>query len=153
MDTERSPEEAAGQDYLEELRAWYADQCERSSVRSVAAQAGIGRTTMHGFISARTTPHPRVRRLLVLYRTGTTDDPDSPASLALLIALAADLPPEALESVVLDLLGTLEREVRASGREVPSWLTCLQEGRAHDGDPWPASGPGGGEEPLPYGDP
>ncbi|MBV9109638.1 MAG: hypothetical protein JO306_09560 [Gemmatimonadetes bacterium] len=48
------------------LREFYRDQIELSSLKEVAARAGIGRTTLHSFMNG-SSPHPRTRRLLGLY--------------------------------------------------------------------------------------
>src|SRR5690349_12124600 len=52
---------------VETLREFARDRAELSSVRQVAAEVGLGRTTLHNFIYENTTPHPRVRRLLALW--------------------------------------------------------------------------------------
>jgi hypothetical protein len=52
---------------LDTLRAFVLAESERSSLRDVAEQAGVGRTTLRNFICAETTPHPRIRRLLALW--------------------------------------------------------------------------------------
>ena len=52
---------------VEVLRDFARTQCEMTSIRAAADEAGIGHSTLHKFILGRTTPKPRVRRLLGLW--------------------------------------------------------------------------------------
>lgn len=52
---------------IDTLREFARDAAERSSLRHVAAEVGVGRTTLQNFIQAGTSPHPRVKRLLGLW--------------------------------------------------------------------------------------
>jgi hypothetical protein len=52
---------------LATLRGRARRACERRSVRAVAAEMGVGRTTLRNFVYEGTTPHPRVRRLVALW--------------------------------------------------------------------------------------
>jgi hypothetical protein len=49
------------------MRTWYSKQADHSSLRIVAAAAGVGRTTLRNFVAVGTRPHPPVRRLLALH--------------------------------------------------------------------------------------
>jgi hypothetical protein len=54
---------------LDKLRGYARYRCKQRSQRSIAAEIGIGRTTLHKFVTGSTTPVPRVRHLLqVWYR-------------------------------------------------------------------------------------
>jgi hypothetical protein len=52
---------------LEAIRTFALAACERSSVREIGEQIGVGRTTLHNFVRGITMPHPRIRRLLALW--------------------------------------------------------------------------------------
>lgn len=51
---------------LEVLRDFVCTRAEDSSIRQVAVEMGLGRTTLHSFMYAETTPHPRIRRKIAL---------------------------------------------------------------------------------------
>lgn len=87
---------------LEVLRDSTRGMAERTSLRCVAEDAGVGTSTVHTFISSRTIPHPRVRRLLALWylrrREGTSEIDLLRPYLAGLGVLLADAPTEVLLS-------------------------------------------------------
>lgn len=74
---------------VDEIRRWYRDQAELSSVRVLAADAGGGRTTLHHFLAASSHPHPRVRRLLALHYLAHVQR-DAPDLQAILCAIPND---------------------------------------------------------------
>lgn len=76
---------------VEVLRAWYAEQQDHSSLRALSLAAGVGRTTLHKFVSGRTDPYPRTRRLLALHYLTATGATNVMVAEAL-VALAKLLP-------------------------------------------------------------
>jgi hypothetical protein len=93
---------------LDTLHAFALAELERSSLRAVAERAGVGRTTLHGFLYRGRKPHPRVRRLLALWYWSETGgvEVDRHACEALLSALPADRREAAvaeLQAFVLEL--------------------------------------------------
>lgn len=114
---------------VETLRAWYVDECELSSVRRVAATAGIGRTTLWKFIAEEAEPQPRTRRLLGLYymrARGSVDEQRAADAHTALTILAGYFPEEHRPAFVRDVLGTLERGFTDAGVEPPTWLERLR---------------------------
>lgn len=89
---------------VETLREFARDRAELSSVRQVAAEVGLGRTTLHNFISEDTTPHPRVRRLLALWYLREKEKEE------------AALSPETYSAALAILLRGVPAEQRAQAR-------------------------------------
>jgi hypothetical protein len=129
--------EAGARDYravpVETMRRFAQDQTELTSIRHVAAEIGLGRTTLHKFVSGETMPHPRVRRLLALWylrRHGHTPSGDDealrPYASALQILLGG-VPDETRARATDEVLDVLERGYAASGGERPAWLDALRE--------------------------
>jgi hypothetical protein len=129
-----APEHADGRDYrsipVEELRRFTQDQAELTSIRQVAAEVGVGRTTLHKFAAGETTPHPRVRRLLGLWYLRRTREARQEASAAPYAAameiLLSSLPAEARQAAATELLSLVEARYAASGAERPPWLDALR---------------------------
>ena len=111
---------------LEMMRTWFVDRCELASIRTVAADVGLGRTTLHKFVAGNTDPHPRVRRLLAVYylrmRDGGGEQSDVRAALDL---LAAYVPPAARPGLLAELIAAMRRGFLAAGLDVPPWLEQL----------------------------
>jgi hypothetical protein len=115
---------------VEVLREFVRDQAELSSVRQVAAEIGLGRTTLHSFVTGESTPHPRVRRLIALWylqktQNTSTADAMKPYAAALEILLG-DIPTDrrgAAEHAVLELLAQTHT---AEGGRGPHWLELLR---------------------------
>lgn len=111
---------------LDVLRDFIRSQCELASVRAVAAETGLGRTTLHAFINGATKPHPRVRRTLALwYLAKVNEAPDidvlRPYESALAI-LISSLPPDAQEAARALLVDDLRGLHSAP---LPRWLQLL----------------------------
>lgn len=118
---------------IETLRAWYVDECELSSVRRVAAEAGIGRTTLWKFKAEGAEPQPRTRRLLALYymrMRGPVDGQRAADARTAFTILAGFFPPEARERIAAELLDVTERGFEREGMEVPGWTRLLRESGA-----------------------
>lgn len=128
MDSERAHRDVP----LGVLRDWYRDQVELSSVRSLAAEANVGRTTIHKFVHGATKPHPRVRRLLALHYLQATGEGRvenvRPLQAALGVMLAR-VPAERITESISEVLDTVERVHRAAAVEPPGWIAPLREWR------------------------
>jgi hypothetical protein len=114
---------------LDVLRDFVRSQAELSSLRQVAAEIGLGRTTLHSFISGETNPHPRVRRLLGLwYLQKLEQAPDidvaRPYAAALEILLS-EVPEDRRRAAQQSLLKLLA-ETHAQGGAEPRWLELLR---------------------------
>lgn len=124
--TEPTPAEAR-EVPLYVLRAWYIDQVELSTIRTVAAAAGLGRTTLHKFVAGETMPHPRIRRLLALHylrqRDVGREEQNARAGIQI---LAAYLPEEARARFIMQALDLLERGFVEWGRLRPEWIARLR---------------------------
>lgn len=113
---------------IDTLREFARDRAEMSSVRQVASDVGLGRTTLHNFISEDTTPHPRVRRLLALWYLREQQkeaNPATPAASAVEILLNG-IPPEQRKEARAALVETLAAIHKAAGAP-PQWLNDLRE--------------------------
>lgn len=114
---------------LDVLRDFVRSQAELSSLRQVAAEIGLGRTTLHSFINGETNPHPRVRRLLGLwYLQKLEQAPDidvaRPYAAALEILLS-EVPEDRRRAAQQSLLQLLA-ETHAEGGAAPRWLELLR---------------------------
>jgi AcrR family transcriptional regulator len=73
-----APENAAGRGYrtvpLYTIRKLAQDETDRTSIRRVAKDAGLRKSTLHNFVAGKTIPHPRVRRLLALWYLRRRDE-------------------------------------------------------------------------------
>lgn len=87
---------------LEILRERARKACERRSIRAVAAEMGLGRTTLHNFVNEGTNPHPRVRRLVALWFVAQPGDTEAEADACeiLLGALPATVRRRAQEDLM-----------------------------------------------------
>lgn len=114
---------------LEVLREFTRSMVEMSSIRLVAGDAGVNRSTVHKFITAESTPHPRVRRLLALWylrRVAGIDELElvRPYAAALDV-LMAQVPDHALPRVTLDVLVAIQQGFAAGGEEPPRWIDAI----------------------------
>jgi hypothetical protein len=115
---------------LEVLREAVRSLAEASSLRAVAEDAGVGRSTVHTFASGRTIPHPRVRRRLSLWYLRRVDGLDELELLrpyvAALDVLLADATDPVREDVTLDLLRAMENRYSGAGLDAPRWVTIMR---------------------------
>jgi len=112
------------------VRDFARSQAELTSLRVVAEDAGVGRSTLHKFINAGTMPHPRIRRLLGLWYLRRLEGVDEvelvrPYTAALDI-LMGDMPERSRERVVVDVLDGLSRGFSTAGEEPPRWIQVLR---------------------------
>jgi hypothetical protein len=129
-----APEHADGRDYrsvpVEELRRFVQDQSELTSIRQVAAEIGVGRTTLHKLVAGETMPHPRVRRLIGLWYLRRTREARQQKSIgpyaAAMEILLSSLPDDARRAAAAELLELLEKGYEESGAERPDWLDALR---------------------------
>ncbi len=135
-----APENAEGRDYrtvpVEMIRRFAQDETELTSIRDVAAEVGLGRTTLHKFVAGETMPHARVRRLLALWylrRHGQAaeDEAVGPYASALAVLLSG-VPDRARAFAAGEVLDVLERGYAATCEERPAWLDALRARCAHD---------------------
>lgn len=121
---------------VETLREFARDRAELTSVRQVAAEVGLGRTTLHNFISGDTTPHPRVRRLLALWYLREKDKQQkgfAPADFASALAILLDeLPAEQRAEATATLVDRIAALYASVGVAIPPGLAALRQG---DPDP------------------
>ena len=122
---------------VEVLREFARHQAELSSIRLVAEDAGVGRSTLHKFITAGTMPHPRVRRLLALWylrRLGGVDETELIRPyLSALETLVGDVPEPSRGRVTTTVLDTVDRGYAAAGEETPRWVNALLTRLARNG--------------------
>jgi hypothetical protein len=115
---------------LEVLRDFARSHAELSSIRLVAEDAGVGRSTRHKFITAGTTPHPRVRRLLALWylrRVSGIDETELVRPyVAALEVLIADVPGPSRGCVASGVLDDVDRGYAVAGEESPRWVKVLR---------------------------
>jgi hypothetical protein len=124
---------------LEVLREFVRSQTELSSIRLVAEDAGVNRSTVHKFITAGTTPHPRVRRLLALWylrRLSGFDEMEliRPYVSALEV-LCGDVPGPSRGRTMLAVLDDVEQAYANAGEEAPRWVNALRTRLARTHDP------------------
>jgi hypothetical protein len=115
---------------VEVLREFARTQSELSSIRTIAEDAGVGRSTLHKFITAGTTPHPRVRRLLALWylrRMSGLDELELVRPyVAALDVLFGDVPDPARVRATRGVLDSVERAYAEIGEESPRWIEVLR---------------------------
>lgn len=119
---------------VETLRAWYVDQCELTSLRQTAMAAGLGRTTLHKFLSTNREPHPRTRRLLALYymrMRGSVDEQRAADARTALTILAGYFSEAQRAAFVREVLEVIEGGFAREGMKVPGWIRLLREGADH----------------------
>ncbi|HYW13906.1 MAG TPA: hypothetical protein VE871_18225 [Longimicrobium sp.] len=124
---------------MEVLREFVRSQAELSSIRHVAEDAGVGRSTVHKFITAGTTPHPRVRRLLSLWylrRLSGVDELElvRPYVSALKV-LFGDVPESSRGRAMLAVLDDVEHAYTSAEEETPPWVEVLRTRLARTHDP------------------
>lgn len=115
---------------LEVLRDFARTRAEAASIQKVADEMGIGRSTLHTFISRGTTPLPRVRRILALwYLDWVVTAPDydlaRPYASALEVLLE-DVPEGQREGTFTVLLDGLEAGYAGGGEPPPRWVQTLR---------------------------
>lgn len=114
---------------MEVLREFARHQAELRSIRSLAEDAGVGRSTLHKFITAGTRPHPRVRRLLALWYLRRLDGLEETELvrpyLSALEVLVADVPEPSRGPVTTGVLDAVDRGYAAAGEETPLWVNAL----------------------------
>ncbi len=124
---------------VEVLREFARSQAELSSIRHVAEDAGVGRSTVHSFITAGTMPHPRVRRLLALWyqrRLSGLDELELVRPyVSALEVLFGDVPESSRGRAMLAVLDDVERAYIHAEEEIPPWVKALRTRLARTHDP------------------
>lgn len=115
---------------LEVLRDFARSVAELGCIRETAQDAGVGRSTLHHFITKGTTPHPRIRRLLALWylrRVSGLDELDYLRPyLAALDVLLSDASESVREDATLDVLTSVENRYVAAGQDAPPWIAVMR---------------------------
>lgn len=124
---------------LEVLREFVRSQAELSSLRLVAEDAGVSRSTVHKFVTAGTTPHPRVRRLLALWylrRLSGFDELELVRPyVSALDVLCGDVPESSRGRTMLAVLNDVEQGYVNAGEEAARWVKALRTRLARTHDP------------------
>jgi hypothetical protein len=115
---------------VEVLRDFALSQTEASSIRSVADEVGLSHSALHKFVTGRTNPQPRVRRLLGLWYLQKVEqahdiDVARPYAAALQILLSA-IPQERRREAEGEVLEALVQTHSQSGAAQPRWLELLR---------------------------
>jgi hypothetical protein len=116
---------------IDSVRELARDHAERSSLRLLAPEIGLGHSTLHNFL-AGAAPHPRVRRLLGLWYLRVTggggeEGEELRAYTSALDVLLAGVPAELRGRAAGEVLDVLERGYTEGGTDVPAWLRTLRE--------------------------
>jgi hypothetical protein len=122
---------------LEVVREFARSQSELSALRTMAEDAGVGRSTLHKFITAGTMPHPRVRRLLALWylrRLSGVEELElvRPYRSALEV-LIDDVPEPSRQRVTMNVLESIEQGYTSLGEEAPLWVSVLRTRLSRNG--------------------
>jgi hypothetical protein len=122
---------------LEAMRELARDHAERTSLRHLAPEIGLGHSTLHNFLNGAT-PHPRVRRLLGLWYLRMTSGEGGAAEsveayASALEILLGDLPASSRERAADEVLDVVERGYQTAGRTRPGWLDALRQASAERG--------------------
>ncbi len=115
---------------IDAVRELARDHAERTSLRQLAPEIGLGHSTLHNFLGGAA-PHPRVRRLLGLWYLRVTGGSADHFSLRPYVSamdvLLAEVPAELRGRAAAEVLDVLERGYRESGADIPAWLHALRE--------------------------
>ena len=104
---------------IDRVREYAAVAANRTSLRTLAPEIGLGHSTLHNFLGGAA-PHPRVRTALCkwyLRETGAGED-----VRAALETLSAYFPAEVRPDVQQALLGTMAESFRKLDMQAPDWL-------------------------------
>jgi DNA repair protein RadC len=111
---------------IEELREHAAERVAKSSLRAVALEIGIGRSTLFTFLKLESlTVHQRTRRQLALWYLTDAPRRDSRAA-ALAVLLSGITDPAAHEAAEAGLLRDLEEHYVRAGVPAPDWIGRLR---------------------------
>lgn len=119
---------------LEVLREFVRSVAETSSIREVAEDADVGRSTVHKFITAGTTPHRRIRRSLALWylrrAAGVHELEIIRPYASALDVLLRDVPEPLVQTVTLNVLRSIGEAFPPDGeQEAPRWLEAIRRRR------------------------
>lgn len=116
---------------LEVLRDFVRTRAEATSIRQVADEMRVSRSTLHSFVSSETrAPHPRIRRVIALWyldwlQTAPDMDLVRPYAEALDL-LTEGMPKLQREGAVEIVLDGLERGFSGDGESPPRWVEVLR---------------------------
>lgn len=115
---------------LEGLREFTRSRVELSSIRDVAEEVNVGRSTIHKFLKG-STPHPRVRRLLGLWylrqEDGIGETELMRPYLRVFDTLLSEVPESAYVGITAGVLASVERGCLDHGAEVPRWVMVMRD--------------------------
>jgi hypothetical protein len=115
---------------LEVLRDFARSEAELTSIRLAAEDAGVGRTTLHKFITAGTKPHLRVRRRLALWYVrrlpGVVEAELVRPYVSVLSVLLDNVPELSRRRATLDVLDSIGHGYECAGEAKPRWLGVLR---------------------------
>lgn len=122
---------------IEAVRELARDRSERSSIRQVADQMGLGHSTLANFLKGAS-PHPRIRRALAEWYfreigSGGDEYPDVAYASAVQV-LVAGLPERGRGAAAEDVVALLERLHEKNGLQKPGWLERLRVVEAREGN-------------------
>ena len=115
---------------LEVLRDFVRTRSEATSIRQVADEMRVARSTLHSFVTSETTPHPRIRRVIALWYLDwlqTVPDMDlvRPYAAALDV-LTEGMSERQREKAVEIVLDGLELGFGSDGESPPRWVGVLR---------------------------
>lgn len=115
---------------LEVLREFMRSAAEMYSIRSIAEDARVGRSTMHSFINAGTMPHLRTRRLLALCYlrrlSGLNELELVRPYRSALATLLSDVMEPSRGVLTLTVLEAIAQACLAQGDDTPRWIQILR---------------------------
>lgn len=112
---------------IDPVREYARDRAEQTSIRHLAADIGLGHSTVHNFLNGAA-PHPRVRRRLVewyLARTGQAPEYAQETYSAALEVLVRELPAEDRDRARAGIVRSLVAMHEELGIPAPPWLSEL----------------------------
>ena len=109
---------------VETLREFIRDKMSERSIRRVADEIGIGRSTLNKVVLGRTVPQPRVRRAFALWYLRETGGVQVYADAC--NALLAGFPAQMREQAGPLLLDSLRTLYASLGVEPPRWIGLLK---------------------------
>lgn len=116
---------------LDVLRDFAQTRCDMGSLRAAADEAGVSHSALHKFASGRTTPSPRVRRLLGLWylaRQNEAADIDVVRPFrAALATLVSGLPAHEHDAALSETVAALRAVYEARDVPLPRWLHLLAQ--------------------------
>lgn len=118
---------------LDVLRDFARSCSEETSIRIVAREVGVGRSTAYGFITGNKNPQPRVKRLFALWYLDRINGPriniiDLARPYASAVStLLSEIPTEGRAVAIPMIFAGLRAGYTCGGVDMPPWLPYLHE--------------------------